>query len=128
MKYRVMFKTLIVLSILALQVGCATQEFRNAQSECSYDAFRQYPVNNVSTVITLTRPVQVPTGQTNCQTYYVGNMAQTSCTQVMRTDYQPYQQVVVQDTNSSSRNSAINSCAQNICYQKFGNSECKTKQ
>jgi hypothetical protein len=120
-------KNKILTIIFFTLAGCATQEYRNAENECSYEAFRQYPVNNVSTVVTLTRPVQVPTGQTNCQTYYIGYTAQTTCNQVMRTDYQPYQQTVIQDTNSSYRKTAINSCAQNTCYQKFGNSECKTK-
>ena len=86
---------------------------------------RQYPVNNVSSMVNMTRSIQVPSGQTNCQTYYIGNMAQTSCTQVMRTELIPYQQMVVRDTNSSPRQAVIDSCAQNICYRKFGNGECK---
>jgi len=118
-------KNLVALLVLVLQVGCATQEYRNAQNECSYEAFRQYPVNNVSSMVNMTRSIQVPSGHTNCQTYYIGNMAQTSCTQVMRTELIPYQQMVVRDTNSSPRQAVIDSCAQNICYRKFGNGECK---
>ena len=127
MKYSRTILNALLTCLLMSTVGCATQEFRNAQNECSYEAFRQYPVNNVSSMVNMTRSIQVPSGQTNCQTYYIGNMAQTSCTQVMRTELIPYQQMVVRDTNSLPRQSAIDSCAQNICYQKFGNSDCKSK-
>jgi len=116
--------TLIVILILS---GCSTAEYRSAKNECSYDAFQKYPVNNVSTVITLTRAVQVPTGQTNCTTQYIGNYADTQCTQIMRTEYVPYQQNIVTDTNASSREGAISSCASQLCYSRYGNADCKSK-
>jgi hypothetical protein len=125
MKHPRTIANVLLTCFLVSAVGCATQEFRNAQNECSYEAFMQYPVNNVTSMVNMTRSIQVPSGQTNCQTYYIGNMAQTSCTQVMRTELIPYQQMVVRDTNSSPRQAAIDSCAQNTCYRKFGNGECK---
>jgi hypothetical protein len=118
---------LILTAMTLLLAGCATPEFNNAKAECSNDAFRQYPVNNIPTVVTLTRPVQVPTGQTNCTTSYMGNFANTSCQQVMRTEYIPYQQTRIVDANARSRDSAIDSCAAGLCIRRYGNAECRTK-
>ena len=115
---------LMVVSCLSI-IGCATPEYRNAKNECSFDAFRQFPVNNVSSVITLTRAVQVPTGQTNCMTTYIGMYANTQCQQVMRIDYVPYQQTIVTDTNAQSRGDMMNSCAAQLCYKRYGNADCK---
>ena len=122
-----MYKFIFLFATSFFLVSCSTPEYRSAKNECSYDAFRQYPVNNVSSVVTQTRAVQVPTGQTNCTTSYLGGFANTTCNQVMRTDYVPYQETVIVDTNESSRNSSMNSCAERLCYGRYGNAQCKTK-
>lgn len=108
-----------------LIAGCATAEFRAAAQECSPEAFSQYPVNNVTSFVTLQRAIQVPSGQTHCTTMYFGQTAQTNCQQVMRTELIPYQQAVVTDTNASPRDRTIKACAANLCMQRYGNSECK---
>ena len=108
--------------------GCATQEYRQAANECAYEAFQRYPVNNVTQVVTVQRPVQVPTGQTDCTTNYFGNTASTSCQQVMRTEMRNFQQNVVVDTNDSYRQTAIRSCAAQKCYSKYGNTDCKIEK
>ena len=119
---------IFALVIVLLTAGCSTPEFRNAKNSCYYDALQKYPIYNVSSVVTLTRPVQVPTGQTNCTTRYtLMGTAETQCTQVMRTEYVPYQQSVVTDANADSRERAVNSCAVEICYKAYGNANCKTK-
>ena len=123
---RISMNKITVLLLMFILVGCSTPEYRSAKNECSYDAFQKYPINNVSSIITLTRAVQVPTGQTNCTTQYIGNYADTQCTQIMRTEYVPYQQSVVTDTNANSRQSAINSCAAQLCYSRYGNADCKS--
>jgi hypothetical protein len=116
----------ILLTALAIALsGCATQEYRQATNECSYEAYQRYPVNNVTQVINVQRPVEVPTGQTNCTTDYIGNTANTSCRQVMRTEMRNFQQTVVADSNESYRQSAIRSCAAQKCYSRYGNADCK---
>lgn len=117
------------VSLIALAIalsGCATQEYRQATNECSYEAYQRYPVNNVTQVINVQRPVEVPTGQTNCTTDYLGNTANTTCRQIMRTEMRNFQQNVVVDTNESSRQSAIKSCAAQKCYSRYGNADCKS--
>ena len=119
---------IFALVIVLLTAGCSTPEYRNARNSCYYDALQQYPIYNVASVVTLTRPVQVPTGQTNCTTRYtLMGTAETQCTQVMRTEYVPYQQSVVSDANANIRESVINSCAAAICNRAYGNTNCKTK-
>ena len=121
-------KRIFALVIVLLTAGCSTPEYRNARNSCYYDALQQYPIYNVASVVTLTRTVQVPTGQTNCTTRYtLMGTAETQCTQVMRTEYVPYQQSVVSDANANIRESVINNCAAAICNRAYGNTNCKTK-
>jgi hypothetical protein len=108
--------------------GCATQEYRQAASECSYEANQRYPVNNVTQIVTVQRPVQVPTGQTNCTTNYFGNTASTSCQQVMTTEMRNFQESVTSDTNESYRQNAIRSCAAQKCFSRYGNADCKVEK
>jgi len=122
-----MIKFILFLASTLFLCGCSTPEYRNAKNECSYEALRQHPINNVASVVSKKRPIQVPTGQTNCTTTYLGYIADTQCTQVMRTEYVPYQETVVIDTNENARESAMNFCAARLCYNRFGNAECKSK-
>ncbi len=120
-------KYTFIFGISVLQFGCATQEFRYAQNECSADAYRQFPINNVATIVNTTRAVQVPSGRTECRTTYIGFTAKTTCENIMQTEYQQVPQSVIVDTNASSRQYAMNSCAQQLCYRRYGNADCKTK-
>lgn len=123
--------SLLRVSLTALAIllsGCATQEYRQAVNECSYEAYQRYPVNNVTQIVTVQRPVQVPTGQTDCTTNYFGNTASTSCQQIMRTEMRNFQQNVVVDTNDSYRQNAIRSCAAQKCYSRYGNADCKVEK
>lgn len=120
-------KRIFALVIVLLTAGCSTPEYRNARNSCYYDALQQYPVNNITSVVTLTRPVQVPTGQSECTSRVRGSRIDTECTQIMRTDYVPYQQSVVSDSNANIRERVVNVCAEAVCYRAYGNANCKTK-
>lgn len=123
-----MIRNPAILALAALVLlGCATPEYKNARNECASDAFRQHPINNVVTVVTATRAVQVPTGQTHCTTTYVGNQAFSQCQQVMRTEYVPYQKNAVVDANARPRENAMTQCAAQLCLGRFGNVECKAR-
>jgi hypothetical protein len=118
----------LVLSFALFLSSCATQEYQQASRECAYEAFQKYPVNNVTQVVTVQRPVEVPTGETNCTTdydYFLGR-AKTNCRQVMRIEMRNFQESVINDTNYSARQNAINSCAAQKCYSRYGNTECKS--
>ena len=119
----------ISLTAIAIALsGCTTQEYRQATNECLYEAYQRYPVNNVTQVIIVQRPVEVPTGQTNCTTDYFGNTANTTCRQVMRTEMRNFQESVTSDANESYRQNAIRSCAAQKCYSRYGNTECKVEK
>ena len=110
-----------------LLLGCATPEFKQARSECAPEAFRLYPIHRVPTLVSHTRPVQVPTGQTHCVTTQTGNVSNTTCQQVMRTDFVPYLESVMVDVNARDRESLMSQCAAQLCSTRYGNTECKTK-
>ena len=110
-----------------LLASCATPEYRQAKSECSADAFRQYPVHLVPTLVTRTIAVQVPSGQTHCVTTQTGAVANTTCQQLMRTDFVPYQESVMVDVNDAQRQAVMNQCAAELCNQRLGNPACKPK-
>jgi hypothetical protein len=107
--------------------GCATPEFRQARSECAPEAFRLHPVHRVPTLVSQTRAVQVPTGQTHCVTTQTGNVSNTSCQQIMRTDFVPYMESVMLDVNANSREAFMSQCAAQVCVTRYGNPECKAK-
>ena len=111
----------------SLLLGCTTPEFRQARNECAPEAFRLYPVHRVPTLVTHTRPVQVPTGQTHCVTTQTGNVSNTACQQLMRTDFVPYMESVMVDVNASQRETLMSQCAAQVCSTRYGNAECKTK-
>ena len=117
----------ILISIVVglLLTSCTTAEYRRAKKECSPEAFRQYPVNNVSKIITLYRNVEVPTGRETCNCRQVGYQERCTCRKETFLESQPYQQTVIHDANANNRKSAINSCAQRVCYERYGNTECK---
>jgi len=117
-------KGLLLVCVLGLS-ACATPEFRAAQGECTPGAFTKYPVEEVQTLVTRSRPVQVPSGLTQCSTSYHGNQAYTTCFPIMRTEFFPYQELAMVDKNKPVRDSLIKGCAQALCVQRYGNSDCK---
>jgi hypothetical protein len=111
-----------------LLAGCATPEYLGARNECAPQAFQRYPVVNVAQLVTRTRPVQVPTGDTHCTTVQQGNVTQSQCKQVMRTEYRPYQETAIVDVNEAGRNTMMNACAAQLCQSRFGNPDCERKR
>ncbi|MEY4317688.1 MAG: hypothetical protein RI902_1496 [Pseudomonadota bacterium] len=118
-------KSLLLLCVLGLS-ACATPEFRAAQGECTPGAFTKYPVEEVQTLVTRSRPVQVPSGLTQCSTSYHGNQANTTCFPIMRTEFINYQELAMVDKNKPDRDSLIKGCAQALCLQRYGNAACNT--
>jgi hypothetical protein len=118
-------KGLWLVCVLGLS-ACATPEFRAAQSECTPGAFTKYPVEEVQTLVTRSRPVQVPSGLTQCSTSYHGNQAHTTCFPIMRTEFLNYQEMAMVDKNKLVRDSLIKGCAQALCVQRYGNAACNT--
>ena len=118
-------KGLWLLCVLGLS-ACATPEFRAAHGECTPGAFTKYPIEEVQTLVTRSRPVQVPSGLTQCSTSYHGNQAHTTCFPIMRTEFLNYQEIAMVDKNKSDRDSLIKGCAQALCVQRYGNAACNT--
>ncbi len=117
----------IALASLLL-AACATPEYLGAKNECAPQAYQQYPVVNVAQLVTRTRPVQVPTGETQCTTVQQGAVTQSNCKQVMRTEYRPYQETAIVDVNENGRNAMMNACASQLCMARFGNADCERKR
>jgi hypothetical protein len=128
---RVRIKSIFILITIVsglLLSACTTAEYRRAKNDCSPEAYRQYPVNSVTKIITLYRTVEVPTGREFCNCRQVGYQQRCTCRQETILESRPYQQTMAVDTNSKNRNSAMNSCAQRACYERYGNAGCKTKE
>ena len=118
-------KGLLLVCVLGLS-ACATPEFRAAQGECTPGAFTKYPVEKCKPWCTRSRPVQVPSGLTQCSTSYHGNQAHTTCFPIMRTEFLNYQEMAMVDKNKPVRDSLIKGCAQALCVQRYGNAACNT--
>ncbi len=118
---------LMLITIVSglLLASCTTAEYRRAKNECLPEAFRQYPVNNVTKIITLYRTVEVPTGRETCNCRQVGYQERCTCRKETFLESQPYQKTEIHDANANNRKSTINSCAQGLCYDRYGNAECK---
>lgn len=117
----------LVLATLLL-TGCATKAYRAVESECAPQAWADYPENRVQVVQTRQRVIQVSTGMRSCFSTRDGVHINTICNDIMRPEYIPYQETVVIDQNEAVRKMAIESCAANLCVQRYGNAKCKTEQ
>ena len=117
----------LVLATLLL-TGCATKAYRAVESECAPQAWADYPENKVQVVQTRQRVIHVSTGMRSCFSTRDGVHINTICNDITRPEYIPYQEMVVIDQNEAVRNMAIESCAANLCLQRYGNAKCKTDQ
>ena len=117
----------LVLATLLL-TGCATKAYRAVESECAPQAWADYPENKVQVVQTRQRVIQVSTGMRSCFSTRDGVHINTICNDIMRPEYFPYQETVVIDQNEVVRKMAIESCAANLCLQRYGNAKCKADQ
>jgi len=117
---------LIYLAFALVLLGCATNEYNQAEGECSASAFQRFPVKNVQEVVSRSKEVQVPTGRTNCTSTPNGAGAiNTTCTQETKSEWRNYQDVETLDGNKKARDSLISSCTAQRCMSRYGNSQCK---
>jgi len=82
----------------------------------------------VQVVRTRQRVIHVSTGMRSCYSTRDGAHTNTICNDMTRPEYIPYQETVVVDQNEAIRKRAIESCAINLCVQRYGNAKCKTDQ
>ena len=122
-----MKKGVWLLAVLMLS-GCATKAYRAVESECAPQAWADYPENKVQVVQTRQRVIHVSTGMRSCFSTRDGAHTNTICNDITRPEYIPYQETVVIDQNEAVRKMAIESCAANLCVQRYGNAKCKTDQ
>ena len=121
-------KTWALLLATLLLTGCATKAYRAVESECALQAWADYPENKVQVVQTRQRVIHVSTGMRSCFSTRDGAHINTICNDITRPEYIPYQETVVIDQNEAVRKMAIESCAANLCVQRYGNAQCKTEQ
>jgi hypothetical protein len=121
-------KVWFVVLVTALLTGCATKAYRAVESECAPQAWADYPENKVQVVQTRQRVIHVSTGMRSCFSTRDGAHTSTICNDITRPEYIPYQETVVIDQNEAVRKMAIESCAANLCVQRYGNAKCKTDQ
>ena len=117
----------IIMGLLLLS-GCATKAYRAVEHECTPAALADYPENKVQVIQTRQRMVNVATGMRSCYSSKEGNQTRTICNDVTRPEFITYQESVVVDQNEAVRRMAIESCAANLCLQRYGNTKCKTDE
>jgi hypothetical protein len=121
-------KFLFLVLATLLMTGCATKAYRAVEGECKPQAWADYPENKVQVVQTRQRVIHVSTGMRSCFSTRNGANISTICNDITRPEYIPYQETVVIDQNEAVRKMAIESCAANLCLQRYGNAKCKTDQ
>ena len=60
-------------------------------------------------------------------TSYIGNYANTTCNQVMKTEYYNVPAIRSVDRNKSKRDKEIASCRKQNCTEIYGNPQCETE-
>ncbi len=118
----------LVALMALLLTGCATKAYRAVESECAPQAWADYPERKVQVVQTRQRMIHVSTGMRSCYNTREGAHIHTICNDITRPEYIPYQETVVVDQNEAVRKMAIESCATNLCLQRYGNVKCKTDE
>ena len=116
-------KKIYLLPVAALLSGC-TADYLNNKSFCVNDAYRMYPQNNVLTNVTKYKSVKVPTGQTSCDSYRMGNSVYTDCNQSYTTELQEYTTPAIVDVNQRQRNQMISNCIAFRCRTTHNNQFC----
>lgn len=124
--YKALMKYFQLPFLVVALAGCTTEGYQLARSGCYAEADLLYPKKIQTRIINVQVPVQVPTGNFNCQTMRMpGGLSETSCQQKTRTEYRSEQQEVTEDINEKTRIEYSHYCAQKKCIQTHGNVECK---
>lgn len=116
-------KKVYLLPIFALLSGCSAA-YSNNKAVCTGKAYAQYPEIKTLTNVTKFRSVKVPTGQTSCDSYRIGDFISTDCNQLYTTELQEYVEPQIIDINRSQRNSAIRNCVATACRATHNNQFC----
>lgn len=114
-----MRRFLFLCSVFVL-TGCASPEFKAAQSECASTWMRKIPAQYEKEMYNESRKREVPTGETTCTT--VGNTV--NCKQHMKTEYYTVPAVRTVDRNKGNRDAQIQACTRDICLSRYGNTAC----
>jgi len=126
------FPTLFAVSIL---VGCASAELKNAETQCTPEAYSLHPVSMQQRVETRLRTEMKGTGQISCTssgiTNYMSGSAfsntTTNCTEFKVPVSVPYEVTVSVDVNRGRREVFINDCALRTCRNQYGyGDKCKS--
>ncbi len=119
-----------------LLAACATPEYQNAADECRGPALQTFPVVMQQQMVRRSREVMVPDGSTVCETTEVKSgdrdsgvkQTRSSCRPGMRKAIEYYDEPRMVDLNQGGRDAHVRQCARNLCQQRYGNLDCKTKQ
>ncbi len=121
-------KNLLMFLMVGFLTGCATQEKREVRAECSLEGMRTYrPIIERQTV-NKTRFISVPDGTMNCTTFGTGAITTTNCTAGTKLESVPYTAVENVDLNKNARDIFINSCVNRVCFERYGNADCKPQK
>ena len=111
----------ILVLFISLLSACSSPQYRAAKGNCERTWLTNIPPQMEQELYNKTESRQVPTGQTNCTTYY----GQTTCQAVMRTEYYTVPAVRTVDKNKPQRDQEIIRCAQQFCINTMGNHLCE---
>ncbi|MDR9485804.1 MULTISPECIES: hypothetical protein [Sediminimonas] len=115
-----MMRWKVSLAACLALAACATPEYRQERDICTAEWMQKIPPEFEQRLVTKTRTIEVPTGESTCRK--VNDVVK--CQQVMRTEFIPYTTVETVDVNETRRDAQIRACAQKACMARFGNPEC----
>ncbi len=129
--------SLFLLPLFALlMAACATPEYHAAADQCRGPALQTYPVVMQQQMFRQRREVMVPDGSTVCDTTEVKTgdrnsgikQTQSVCRPGMRKSIAYVDEPRMVDQNQGSRDAYVRQCAHDLCRQRYGNGDCKTKK
>jgi len=126
----------MLLAAASLLAACASPEYHAAADECRGPALQTYPVVMQQQMFRNSREVMVPDGSTVCETTEVKSgdknsairQTQSVCRPGMRKAIEYFDEPRMVDLNQGGRDAYVRQCARNLCQQRYGNTDCKTKK
>lgn len=118
------FYTLFIhIFSLLLLPSCATDQWYQAENECTVVGYQYYPPNYQRLLVTKTQWVNVPDG-------YDCHRTKNSehCSTRTKREPQDYQSMEDVDINTKARNSYIRHCIEEVCKQRYGNVDCEIQK
>lgn len=108
---------------LLLLPSCATEQWYQAESECSIVGQQYYPPNYQRMLVTKTYWVDVLDGY-ECLKTHRSERCHVRTIRIPQY-YQAWEDV---DINVEARNRYIGFCTQEVCKQRYGNVDCKVQK